>query len=464
MQNRLFNRTKLQLAGWYAAVMGVILGICGFATYHVVINAYFSAVDQELKAVTETLHNGIEFNLQQPGILSPIAKQLLPDLCPPEERCPAPIADKHEHRTSSGLHILGTIRQGDYYIQFLNLSGKPVAVSGLRPEGLPVAPSSELWQTLLDRNGDRYHQMSLELHTSDQQLWGYLLVGRSLKDVDRQLATLKTAFFIGLPIIVLLVGGSSWWLAGLAMRPIYRSYQQMQRFTADAAHELRTPLTAILATVDSGLRMLVLTEPETREILKTIERQSSRFIELVNDLLLLARLEQHTLLNQLQLVFLNDLIQDLVEEFSALAETNHIQLEATIQTSKPLCVLADEDQIYRLVTNLIVNAIQYTPKAGKITLTLGKTEHYAVIRVQDTGIGIAVTEQKQIFDRFYRVDSDRSRQTGGSGLGLAIAKAIAQAHRGSLSVQSELGKGSTFIVRLPLQPASHSASINRTSH
>jgi signal transduction histidine kinase len=452
------------LAGWYAAVMGLILGICGFVTYQVVINAYLSSVDQELKAVTETLHNGIEFNLQQPGILSPIAKQLLPDLCPPEESCPAPIADKHEHRTSSGLHSLGAIYQGDYYIQFLNLSGKPVAVSGLRLEGLPVTPGSELWQTLSDRNGDRYHQMSLELHTSDQQLWGYLQVGRSLKDVDNRLAALKTAFFIGLPIIVILVGGSSWWLAGLAMRPIYRSYQQMQQFTADAAHELRTPLTAILATVDSGLRMPVFTESETQEILKTIERQSSRFIELVNDLLLLSRLEQHTLLNQPRTVCLHDLIQDLVEEFSALAAASHIQLKANIQTAKPLHLLADEDQLYRLVTNLIVNAIQYTPRDGEIILALNSIDHHVVIQVQDTGVGIALADQRHIFDRFYRVNRDRSRQTGGSGLGLAIAKAIAQAHSGSLSVQSKLGKGSTFIVRLPLQPASHSASINRTSH
>jgi len=438
-------------------MMGLILGICGFVTYQVVINAYLSSIDQELKAVAETLHNSIEFTLKQPGLLSPIAKQVLPDLCPPEETCPAPIAKKHEHRTSTELHSLGTIYQGDYYIQFLNLSGKPIAVSGLRPEGLPITPGSELWQTLTDRDGDRYHQISFELHTADRQTWGYLQVGRSLKDVDHRLAALKTAFFIGLPITVILVGGSSWWLAALAMRPIYRSYQQMQQFTADAAHELRTPLTAILATVDSGLRMPMLTETETQETLKTVERQASRFVELVKDLLLLSRLEQHTLMNQLQTVCLNELIHDLVEEFSALAEANHIQLQANVQTAKPLNISADEDQIYRLMTNLIVNAIQYTPKAGAIILSLDKTDHQAVIQVQDNGIGIAPADQTHIFDRFYRVNRDRSRQTGGAGLGLAIAQAIAQAHRGSLHVQSELGRGSTFTVRLPLKPMSNLA-------
>jgi len=464
MQNRLFNQTRLQLAGWYSLVMGLILGMCGFVTYQVVINTYLSSIDQELKGVAETLHNSIEFNLKQPGLLSPMAKQLLPDLCPPGETCSALITREHKHRTSTGLHILGAIHQGDYYIQFLNLSGKPIAVSGLRPEGLPITPGAELWQTLTDRNGDRYHQISLELHTADRQTWGYLQVGRTLKDVDNRLAALKTAFFIGLPITVILVGGSSWWLAGLAMRPIYHSYQQMQRFTADAAHELRTPLTAILATVDSGLRLPVLAEAEARETLKTVERQASRFVDLVKDLLLLARLEQHTFVNQLQSVCLNDLISDLVEEFSALAEANQIQLQSSIHVTRPLRILADEDQIYRLVTNLIVNAIQYTPPDGMITLSLDKADHQAVIQVQDTGIGITPADQKHIFDRFYRVNRDRSRQTGGSGLGLAIASAIAQAHRGSLSVQSELGKGSTFTIRLPLRPMSHSASINTTSH
>jgi signal transduction histidine kinase len=112
--------------------------------------------------------------------------------------------------------------------------------------------------------------------------------------------------------------------------------------------------------------------------------------------------------------------------------------------------------MYRLVSNLIVNAIQYTPLNGTVTVILDRRDHQAVIQVQDTGIGIATAEQKRIFDRFYRVNSDRSRQTGGSGLGLAIAVAIAQNHRGNLTVQSERGKGSVFKLELPISPAMNS--------
>ena len=117
--------------------------------------------------------------------------------------------------------------------------------------------------------------------------------------------------------------------------------------------------------------------------------------------------------------------------------------------------------MYRLVANLIINAIQYTLAGGKVTVILERSDHHALIKIQDTGIGITAKEQKRIFTRFYRVNSDRSRASGGSGLGLAIAQAIVQGHHGSLQVQSELGKGSTFIIRLPLRvTSSKSENLN----
>lgn len=112
-------------------------------------------------------------------------------------------------------------------------------------------------------------------------------------------------------------------------------------------------------------------------------------------------------------------------------------------------VLGNESQLYRLVSNLIANAIQYTPKAGEVVVSLMVRDRTALITVQDTGIGMAVAAQTRIFERFYRVDSDRSRPTGGTGLGLAIAQAIAYHHQASLTVKSELGKGSLFTLQFP---------------
>ncbi len=305
------------------------------------------------------------------------------------------------------------------------------------------------WQTLKDVDGNHYQQISLILHTRNNQLWGYMQLGRSLKEIDDYLANVRLVLWLGLPIAMILVGGSGWWLSKLAMQPIYQSYSQIQQFTADAAHELRTPLAALTATVESALRLRHLSEPEARDILRTVDRQNQRLTTLVADLLLLARMERQSLPVRLQLCCLNDIVSDLVEELATLAIAAGVTLRSDIRVDKPLHILGDEEQLYRLVSNLIVNAIQYTPKDGQVNVILDRNENQAIVQVQDTGIGIAPEHQQRIFDRFYRVSSDRSRTSGGSGLGLAITFAIVQAHHGSLQLQSELGKGSTFTIRLP---------------
>lgn len=449
MQKGLFNRTRLKLAGWYALAISVLLNIFGIVVYQVIIRAYMDSIDRELETVVETLNTGIELHLKQPGRLEPFVQELLPDLCLTGKLCLSQPTLKHDHSFWIDHHTIEKVQQSNYSIRFLAPSGKPIAVSGLRVD-LPFVIDTENWQFVIDSQGNRFHQIVSPLHTSDNRLWGYLQVGRSLKELDSRLAALKLAFLLGLPATLLLVGVSSWWLAGIAIQPIHHSYQQMQRFTADAAHELRTPLTAILATLDSTLRLPSLTEIEARDSLKTIERQVNRFFELVKDLLLLSRLEQHTLSVNLQSLCLDELVNDLLEEFSALVEAANLKLVAEIRSPQPLYILADEDQIYRLVSNLVVNAIQYTSSGGCIRLVLDSEECYAVIKVRDTGIGISSEHLTYIFDRFYRVNNDRSRQTGNTGLGLSIARAIVEVYGGSIQVKSEVGKGSTFTIQLPL--------------
>jgi signal transduction histidine kinase len=165
-----------------------------------------------------------------------------------------------------------------------------------------------------------------------------------------------------------------------------------------------------------------------------------RLSQIVKDLLLLCRMDQQALSVQRQPCCLNDLISDLVEEFEELASAANVKLTSDVRVHQPLYVTGDVEQLYRLVSNLIANAIQYTPAGGLVSVILDSSKDHALIQIQDTGIGIAPEEQTQIFARFYRVNSDRSRRSGGSGLGLAIV----QAHHGSIQVQSELGLGSTF--------------------
>jgi signal transduction histidine kinase len=451
MQIKLFDKTRWRLAAWYAAVMAVILAICGLTVYEVMIQAYLVSIDRELESVTGTLHNVIEPNLKQPAKIEPVIELVLPNLCLANSDCSDSNRPKHQKLLHEEHGMFSSVYQDkQYYIRFIDTSGKLIAIAGFKPQELPKKLNPKTWQTLKDSQGNRYSQKSILLHTQNNQDWGYIQVGRSLKELDNRIFSFKIFFAIALPIGVILVGGSSWWLAGLAMQPIDKSYKQMQQFTSDASHELRTPLAAINATVETILDLEYLSEQEARETLKSIKRQNNRLAELVQDLLLLSRFDQKTQVVQKESCCLNDLINDLLEEFSDLASSADLQLTSSLEYSQPLCVLGDEDQILRLFSNLIANAIQYTPAGGYVNVTLKRNNDDAVVEVRDTGIGIPSEEFPRIFDRFYRVDSNRSRSTGGSGLGLAIAKAIAQANAGSIEVQSQLSKGSTFIVRLPV--------------
>jgi signal transduction histidine kinase len=443
-QNKRFRGTRVRLALWYALVMGSILSVCAFGVYRAVFRAHVVALDSEIESVAGTLHDTIEFKLRQPGSLEPVIQQLFPNinLCRVEAGCT-------QQQSDTKRHFLGVVNKDHYYVRFFDISGRLIATTGNYPEGLSTVFSNEKWLFLKDSKGNDYHQNSLMLHTQDNRDWGYMQGGRSLEEFNRYLDSVKLSLGLGLPIAMGMVAVASWWLSGLAMQPIYQSYRQIQQFTADAAHELRTPLAATGATVESALLMSQLDEEETRDILRTIHRQNQRLITLVVDLLLLARLDRQHLPVQLEQCCLNDIVSDLVEEFEAMAAAAGVMLQSSIKVNKPVNIVGDNAQLYRLVSNLIVNAIQYTPKGGEVTVCLGCSDHHAVVRVHDTGIGIPEKELPRIYDRFYRVNSDRSRSTGGSGLGLAIASAIVQVHHGSLNVQSELGKGSTFTIELP---------------
>jgi len=440
-QNKLFNRTRAQLAGCYAGVMGLILSLSGLTTHQMLAVAHWQAVEQELASISGTLHDTLEPKLKQPNRLEPAIKQALPGLCLVGTDC---------SNDAQTRHILGIVQQGNYYVRFFTQSGQPLASLGSQPEGLPPPLIQEGWNTLQDQNGIRYHQTTLLLKTATGSAWGYMQIGRSLKEYDDHLTTLRLLLVVGLPLSMLVVAGAGWWLAGLAIRPVYQSYQQMQQFTADAAHELRTPIAAIRATVESVWDMDDLSKEEMQATLGVVDRQNNRLAHLVQDLLLLSRMEQKVLAEKRQTCYLNDLICDLVESLSVLEIAASIKLLTQFRVKEPLYVMGDENQLGRLFSNLIVNALQYTPPGGIVTVILERDESHALIQVQDNGIGIASVDQSRIFDRCYRVSSDRSRQTGGSGLGLAIAQAIAQSHHGSITVESELSRGSTFTVRLPL--------------
>lgn len=445
-RNKVFVLTRWRLAGLYAGTMGIILATCGFGFYEGIAHDHWQSLNRKLTSVAGTLHDGIEPALEQPGEVTPITDHFLPGLiCFNGATCST-------QASFTKRHITGIAQQDNYYVRFISPSGTLLATSGQQPIGLPIAgiPVDE-FQTVEDSNGIRYRQIALQLKTQDQRLWGYIQVGQSLEEYETHLTRMQWMLGLGMPTAMLIIGLTGWWLSGLAMKPVYQSYRQIQQFTADAAHELRTPLAAIRSTVEFTLDEPNLTEAEAKNTLRTIERQGNRLTQLVQDLLLLSRIDLQSTPAKQSSCCLNRLVDDLADEFSALAIASNVDLKTKIDTPESLFVLGNEEQLYRLVANLIINAIHYTPAGGKVIVHLKREDHHALIQVQDTGIGIAPKEQARIFDRFYRVNSDRSRQTGGAGLGLSIAQAIAQAHQGNIRVESELGKGSTFTIQLPLR-------------
>jgi len=262
---------------------------------------------------------------------------------------------------------------------------------------------------------------------------------------------------LSLPITMGLIAVASWWLAGVALKPVQGSYQKIQQFTADAAHELRTPLAATQATTESVLRLPHISDDEARETLQVITRQNHRLTSLVSDLLLLSRLDIQITPIQ-AFCCLQDVLSDIEEELAALAIANDIQLRVDQPVEPPITVMGNEAHLYRLILNVVSNALQHTPPGGRVIIRLRQSirttftegeKRQALITVQDTGIGIAPEDQSRIFDRFYRLNKARSRQTGGSGLGLSIALAIAKVHGGDIQVQSQVERGSVFTITLP---------------
>jgi len=231
------------------------------------------------------------------------------------------------------------------------------------------------------------------------------------------------------------------------------SFNIQCQFVADASHELRTPLTSIQGYTKLLLRRGSNIEASLlAEALQTISDESGRLIRLVSDLLQLARADAgQAIINQQEVIDLRDVVASVEDTVSVIApEQIEIQF---IAPQAPVYVMADPDRLKQVFLNLTNNAIKATQAGGKVTVTLRSSSEQAIVRVIDTGIGIAPADQQRIFDRFYRVERSRTRSRlygGGTGLGLAIALTIIKAHGGTIELESELNKGSTFTVRIPL--------------
>ncbi len=300
-------------------------------------------------------------------------------------------------------------------------------------------------------------------------LGGQFLANKALKPVDRiaQTARMITSKNLNQRIQPLKVKDEISRLIETFNEMISRldqSFNQIKQFTADASHELKTPLTILKGEVEVALRKKR-SDSEYTQILESNLEEINRMSKIVDDLLWLSKADIGEIRLHKEQINLTKIIQELTEQMSLLAQPKKIHIQTT-NHQEEIHILGDALRIRELFLNLIDNGIKYTEEGGQINIHLlketslqvkgplfpmdKKEMRFAKVVVSDTGIGISNEDREKIFNRFYRVDKARSRGQGGSGLGLSICKWIAEAHQGEISVESELGKGSSFIVKLPL--------------
>ena len=230
-----------------------------------------------------------------------------------------------------------------------------------------------------------------------------------------------------------------------------QSEERMRRFVADASHELRTPLTSIRGFAELYRQGAVPDPADIDRAMQRIEDQARRMGILVEDLLLLARLDEQRPLDRLPVDVLQ-IATDAVHDARASAPDHPVDLEVLPSSAAPV-VVGDDARLRQVVSNLVTNAVTHTPPGTAVTVRIGTTDddagRWVVLEVADAGPGLPTGDAQRVFERFYRADPSRTRASGGTGLGLSIVAALVAAHGGSVDVETAPGVGTTFRVRVP---------------
>ncbi len=282
--------------------------------------------------------------------------------------------------------------------------------------------------------------------SDNSELVGYVRVSQSLEEFDETLQKLDWGLGGGIIITLVLSSIGGILLTRQAMQPIEESFQRLKQFTADASHELRSPLMAIKINAELPLEYPDEIGPKDAEKFQAIANATNQMTRLTEDLLLLARTDRISN-HYRDTLNLTPILENLIQLYKPQAEAKQINLKSELIEN--LQLIGDSVQLTRMFTNLVENALFYTPSGGVVEIKTSRVGSQLYVNVQDTGVGIAPEQIDKVFERFWRADQSRSYWSRGSGLGLAIAIAIAQNHGGLISVTSQLGVGSCFTVRLP---------------
>jgi heavy metal sensor kinase len=479
---------RFKLTLWYVLILAaVLISFSGFL-YFTLSKSLFRGVDNKLRSVAELIASEAS---------SPTSKFSFGDL-------------DRTLETSLQLRPVGK------FIQVLDESGKIGRKSeNLRNIQLPVSlhalKNASKGLVTLETN-HAVGNTPLRIITlpifENSHMSSIVQVASSLEDVEDALNTLFIILMITVPTALIVASLGGQFLANKALKPVAQvtqaaraitsqnlnqridpprvkdeigrlvetfnemisrldqSFRQVKQFTSDASHELKTPLTILRGEVEVALRK-DRPGPEYQQILRSNLEEINRMSQIVNDLLLLSKADSGEVKLNRRRLPLPAVLQEVVDQIDILAHSKGLDIGLSI-SAEDLVIEGDDLRIRELFLNLIENGIKYTEPGGAVHIALERAtlppasgngenpgtngSNWAKVAVSDTGMGIAPEHLDKIFDRFYRVDKARSREQGGSGLGLSICKWIVEAHHGSIHVESEPGKGSLFVVHLPLAP------------
>ena len=453
---------RVRLAAWYFVVLCLAFGAFSFFAFFEVRGSIQSAVDEGLRDRAADI------------------RELL-------ERQSSPEQVKHELTEASSL------RGEDDILQIAETHGEWVysSVSALR-YGLQLArpgkPGEKFQFSTMYSKGMPLRLLNGQLRAGDKVY--DVQIAAPMDDFYDAVNRFRLVLLFSVPVLLLVASAGGYWLSRKAVAPVGEiarlaqsisehelskrlpilqtgdelqslsetlnemfgrlesAFKRVTQFTADASHELRTPIALMRARTEVALRKQR-SETDYRETLLRIHQELERTSALIENLMTLARADSGSEPLQVAPTNLSDILLEISEPARLLAEGKSIQYDQRLPET-PLWVSGNAPSLRRLFLILIDNAVKYTPREGSISVVLCASDGAAVTEIRDTGVGISPADLPHIFERFYRADESRSRESGGTGLGLSIAKWIAEAHHGKISVTRNLGEGSVFRVQMPL--------------
>jgi heavy metal sensor kinase len=468
-----FKTIKFKLTLWYVVILAIILSSFSLFLYITLSDSLYKGLDNKIKTMAEVIASSIQRPLGGGQNIAEIDRIMSKQL---------------------GIRPFGR------FIQVLDESGRVGGRStNLRNVKIPInvqtlkdaARGKVTFETVKVMEDYPLRVVTLPV-IEDGRMVCTIQVGSSLEGVEEALQQLLIILIIAVPAALLLTSVGGLFLANKALKPVDEitqiakrigsgdlnqrikirkvndeigrlaatfnemiakldeSFQQIKRFTADASHELKTPLTILKGEVEVTLKKERKLE-EYRQTLSSNLEEIDRMSRIVENLLTLSRADMGELKMAREEMDLSYVARAVWEDLKRMAQIKDVQLKFVDDSFTK--VEGDPLHLRQLILNLVENGIKYTPSGGDVELRVrGDRENKVVkIEVSDTGVGIAQEDLERVFDRFFRVDKARSRETGGTGLGLNICRLIVEAHQGQIWVESELGKGSTFTVTVPMK-------------